>query len=351
MTRKNPAPLLLIVAGLAAVSSLPRGVSPASAQAPPAAGASTNSATPPPLSKSPALGVVLHDPSTVVKCKDEFWVFYTGRGVPSYHSKDLATWERGPQVFTNAPAWIARAVPANRGLNYWAPDVISQGGRYLLYYSVSSFGKNTSAIGLATNPTLDTRDPAYQWTDQGMVIESAAGDDFNTIDPAIFQDADGTLWLSFGSFWSGIGIIELDPATGKRLTPDFPVLFLAHHDSIEASYIYQKDGWYYLFVDWGMCCRGANSTYNIRVGRSRKVTGPYLDKQGADMLYGGGSLFLDSTGSLIGPGHAGIIFDNGAYWFSCHFEADTARGGRSTLAIMPLRWNGDGWPEVELKKD
>ena len=316
---------------------------------PPPAAASTNSAEAATLNASIGRDAYVHDPSTIVKCKDEFWVFSTGRGVMSYHSKDLLKWERGPRVFDEPPGWVAQAVPANRRLDYWAPDIARLGDRYLLYYSASSFGKNTSALGLATNPTLDTNDPAYHWTDQGMVIQSGKGDDFNTIDPAVFHDADGSLWLSFGSFWSGIRMIQLDPRTGRRIAPDSPVLFLAHHDSIEASYIYQRGRWYYLFVNWGMCCRGEYSTYNIRVGRGNKLTGPYLDKNGVNMLDGGGSLFLDSIGGMIGPGHAGIIVDQGKSWFSCHFESDAARRGASSLAILPLHLTDNGWPEVDWK--
>src|SRR6202012_4932164 len=110
------------------------------------------------------------DPSDVVKCKDEYWVFYTGRGVPSYHSKDLATWERGPAGFKAAPAWIAAAVPGNQHMSYWAPDIMKVGDRYLLYYAVSTMGSMNSAIGLATTPTLDPNDPAYHWSDEGAVI-------------------------------------------------------------------------------------------------------------------------------------------------------------------------------------
>jgi arabinan endo-1,5-alpha-L-arabinosidase len=299
----------------------------------------------------------VHDPSTLIKCKDEFWVFATGRGVPSWHSKDLVNWEHGPSVFTsNAPPWVAEAVPANRPLGYWAPDLTYLNGRYLLYYSASTFGHNVSGIGLVTSPTLDPSDPAYGWTDQGLIIASAATNDFNAIDPAIFHEANGSLWLTFGSFWSGIKMIQLDPQTGKRLAPDFPILSLAHSDAIEASYLYQHGRYYYLFVNWGLCCRGTNSTYSIHVGRSQNVTGPYLDREGRDMLYGGGTLFLDTTKPYFGPGHSGIMVDNGTNWFSCHYEAATdadipgqRRGSR--LAVMPLRWTADDWPQVDLKQD
>jgi arabinan endo-1,5-alpha-L-arabinosidase len=300
-----------------------------------------------PLEASASRGISTRDPSSIVKCKAEYWVFYTGRGVPSYHSKDLVKWEHGPSVFTTPPEWIAKVVPENRNMNYWAPDIMKLGDRYILYYSVSSFGKITSAIGLATNPTLDPNDPAYHWTDEGWVVRTQDGDGYNAIDPSVFRDRDETLWMTFGSYWSGIKLVQLDPQTGKRMTPDSKPFSLAHNESIEASYLCRHDGYYYLFVNWGSCCAGPKSTYNIRVGRSKTVTGSYVDKAGLDLLHGGGSVFLATTnGPLIGPGHAGILNAQGKEWFTSDFEGDLRMGGKATLAIMPLRWNADGWPEA-----
>lgn len=305
-----------------------------------------------PLEQSASRGVVTRDPSSIVKCKDEYWVFHTGRGIPTFHSKDLVKWERGPAVFKTAPEWIAKTVPENRGMSYWAPDITKVGERYMLYYSVSSMGKMTSAIGLATNPTLDPNDPAYKWTDQGIVVqtqERQAGDAYNAIDPALFQDRDGSLWMTFGSYWTGIKLIQLDPQTGKRIAPDSKLVSLAYNESIEAAHISRHDDYYYLFVNWGSCCRGPESTYNIRVGRSKTITGPYVDKAGVDMLKSGGSVFLPNTnGPLIGPGHAGTLNVDGKTWFTSCFEGNLRMDGKATLAIMPLRCTADGWLEATV---
>jgi arabinan endo-1,5-alpha-L-arabinosidase len=305
-----------------------------------------------PLEQSASRGIVTRDPSDIVPCDDEYWVFYTGSGVPSYHSRDLVHWKPGPAVFYAPPKWIASVVPENRYLRYWAPDVMKIGDRYLLYYSVSTIGKMTSAIGLATTPTLNPNDLAYHWTDEGVVVRTEEGQQgaaYNAIDPSVFRDTDGSLWLTFGSYWSGIKLIQLNPQTGKRIAPDSKLYSLAYNTSIEASYLCKHDQYYYLFVNWDACCQGTNSTYNIRVGRSEKVTGPYLDKAGADMLHGGGSVFLPTAnGPLFGPGHAGTLRAKGRDWFTSDFEGDVRMGGRATLAIMPLHWGADGWPEATV---
>ncbi len=293
--------------------------------------------------------VVTRDPSDIVKCGDEYWVFHTGTGIPSLHSKDLLKWEPGPTVFSEPPKWIAESVPGNEGV-YWAPSVRKVGDQYFLYYSVSTMGAMHSAIGLATNPTLDPHSPDYKWTDHGAVVESRDGGDFNAIDPAVFQDDDGSLWLVFGSQWSGIQLIQLDPKTGKRISPDSTQYKLADSEIIEGGFITKHDGYYYLFLNWGTCCSGVDSTYNIVVGRSKSITGPYVDDKGVEMIHGGGRSFIpNKNGPLIGPGHAGILEADGKAWFTCCFEGNINMGGKATLALMPLHWNKDGWPAVEMK--
>lgn len=283
-----------------------------------------------------------HDPSTIVKEGNKYWVFATGRGIIYLFSTNLIAWQSGPPVFTNRPSWTTNAVPGFRGF-YWAPDIIHLKDRYLLYYSISTWGSQTSAIGLATCKSLDPASPQYGWTDNGIVIQSSRKDSFNTIDPSVTSDNQGRLWLAFGSYWSGIKIIQLDPATGKRLETNSPISSVAWNDSIEAACLYQHDNYYYLFVNWGQCCRGIRSTYNIRIGRSPSPAGPYLSRDGKDMLQGGGTLLSESDGRYIGPGHAGIFTEAGTNWFSFHYY-DGERDGAKTLGLRQLDWDSDGWP-------
>jgi arabinan endo-1,5-alpha-L-arabinosidase len=149
-----------------------------------------------------------------------------------------------------------------------------------------------------------------------------------------------------GSYWSGIKLVELDPKTGLRLDTNSPLHALAWQEAIEASCIYQHSNSFFLFVNWGQCCRGTNSTYNIRVGRSASVTGPYVDQQGVDMLQGGGTLLLGSFGYRIGPGHAGILEQGGTNWLSYHYYTGQ-EPGMATLDLRPLQWTAAGWPEVQ----
>jgi arabinan endo-1,5-alpha-L-arabinosidase len=289
-----------------------------------------------------------HDPSTVMYENGKYYFYYTGNGVLSKTSTDRINWSNGPAVFSNAPSWIASAVPGNDG-NYWAPDVAYFNGLYHLYYSVSTFGSQDSAIGLATSPTLNPGGRGYGWTDQGPVIQSNPGQaPYNTIDPGIIQTSSGELWMSFGSFWNGIYITQLDPSTGLRITPNSPTTSIARNedltpDAIEASFIYEKDDYFYLFVNWGNCCQGVNSTYNIRVGRSANVSGPYFDQNGVNMVSGGGTPFLATEGNFIGPGHVSIFTDQGVEWFGYHYYSGTANGA-SRFNLRTIEWTEDGWP-------
>lgn len=287
-----------------------------------------------------------HDPSTPVREGETWHVYSTGQGIISRHSTDLKEWKDSPPVFKDSefPAWHREVVPKQKG-HLWAPDIIHRNGRYLLYYSVSSWGKNVSAIGLVTSPTLDPASPGYQWKDEGIIIRSGDKDPYNAIDPQLFADPDGTLWMVFGSFWTGIQLIELDPKTGHHHDKHRKVHQLAWHESIEAPALLKHGGYYYLFLNWGLCCRGTNSTYEIRVGRSKKITGPYLDAEGRELVTGGGTLFLGSDGDRIGPGHPAFIGEKDKLRLFFHYY-DGSRGGFARMDSLPIRWRDGGWPEA-----
>jgi arabinan endo-1,5-alpha-L-arabinosidase len=309
--------------------------------------------------QGPAIGVPtlgmpgVHDPSTVVRFHGQYYVYTTGRGIPFISSPDGETWTRQGSVFPQIPDAVHAAVPKNNGSDVWAPDLVRHNGEFYMYYAVSSWGSFNSAVALATNPVLDPKDPAYKWTDRGVVVSSDGVEDLNAIDPGVIAAPDGTMWICYGSYHGSIRLTQLDPKTGLALKPKTPGEVIARQS--EASDIIFHDGYYYLFVNHGSCCQGKNSQYNIRVGRSRVITGPYLDRHGKSLADGEGSLFLAAHDHRIGPGHFGRLLDydaspttgaeaDGAERFSLHYEADLTHGGRSTLDIRPLLWSVDGWP-------
>ncbi len=284
--------------------------------------------------------VGVHDPC-LIKQGDTYVLFSTGGKLPIRRSLDLVTWERGGDVLAEIPAWAREIVPETKGC--WAPDIAFFDGEYHLYYSVSTFGKNLSCIGLTTNVTLDPADPRYAWKDQGEVIRSRPNiDDFNAIDPNVVLDAQGQPWMSLGSFWNGLYLTRLDLITGK---PVGPLTHIAgrHRGAIEAPFIVRHETYYYLFVSFDVCCKGVDSTYKIMVGRSARVDGPYVDSQGQPLVEGGGTLVLAGHDSIRGPGHNAVLADTGRDWL-VHHAYDTTRRGRPILQVRPLLWSDDGWP-------
>ncbi len=284
--------------------------------------------------------VGVHDPC-VIKDGNTFVLFSTGGLLSMRRSQDLLTWQTAGDTLPELPGWAKEAVPDANGC--WAPDISCFNGTFHLYYSVSTFGSNRSCIGLATNVTLDTSSPKYKWIDQGMVIRSRPDqDNFNAIDPNVVLDEKGQPWLSFGSFWSGIKMSRLDLTTGK---PVGNLLDVAGRNggAIEAPFIVRHGRSFYLFVSFDTCCKGADSTYKIMVGRSQRVSGPFLDYSGKKMLNGGGTLVLASYKNVRGPGHNAVLSDGGKDYLVHHFY-DADRDGRPTLQIRPLLWGRDGWP-------
>jgi len=283
-----------------------------------------------------------HDP-VMIKEEGVYYLFSTGLGIFIRRSPDRLSWESCGCVFSTYPAWVPKAIPAVETL--WAPDIILHDDRYYLYYTASSFGVNRSAIGLATNVTLDQERSDYEWIDQGMVIASQKSDDFNAIDPNLILDKNGQPWLAFGSFWSGIKLIKIDPHTFKPMPGAELIAIAAKPDNtaIEGAFITHRDDYYYLFVSHDFCCRGVDSTYKIMVGRSENIIGPYVDGEGRSMMEGGGNQVYAGSDRWRGPGHNSIFIEGDTYWMIYH-SYDAEAEGTPTLRIEALKWDSHGWP-------
>ena len=269
----------------------------------------------------------IHDPSTIAECDGKYYTFGTGGG--GLVSFDGWSWQSG----------------AERPGGGAAPDVLKIGDRYLVIYGATGgglFGGHNGRILTMWNKTLDPKSPDFHFTEPIEVASSDGMEDCDAIDPSLFLDpTTGRLWVTYGTYFGSIRLIELDPTTGKRMKghveKDIAI-------DCEATDLIWRDGWYYLLGTHGTCCDGVNSTYNIVVGRSRNVEGPYVDNVGRPMLNGGGRMVIAAGDRVCGPGHFGrTVIDEGVEVMSCHFEADFDRSGRSVLGIRPLLWR-NGWP-------
>jgi len=308
--------------------------------------------------------ISVHDP-VMIRSEGKFYLFCTGRGISAWSSSDLKTWNKEDDVFATSPIWATQAIPSFKN-HIWAPDISYWEGTYYLYYSVSAFGKNTSAIGVATNKTLNSHSPTYKWVDHGKVIESYPGlTNWNAIDPNLITDNKNNAYLAFGSFWGGLKLAKL---TKDRLKVEGDTIHLptiasrakneetanppavdnnppdAGGNAIEGPFIFKKNGYYYLFASIDYCCKGPKSNYKMIIGRSKKVTGPYLDKDGVDMRKGGGSLLMEGNKDWFGLGHNAVCSFEGADYLIYH-AYDAADNGKPKLQIKKLKWNSKGWPE------
>ena len=202
----------------------------------------------------------IHDPSTLAECDGKYYTFGTGGG--GLISADGWSWYSG----------------ADRPGGGAAPDVLKIGDRYLCIYGATGGGLGGGHAGRILtmwNKTLDPQSPDFKWSEAVEVCYSDGMEDQDAIDPGLLLDpTTGRLWVSYGTYFGTIRLIELDPKTGFRVKgnqeKDIAI-------DCEASDLMYRDGWYYLLGTHGTCCDGVNSTYNIVVGRSKSVEGPYLD--------------------------------------------------------------------------
>lgn len=269
----------------------------------------------------------IHDPSTIIECEGKYYTFGTGGG--GLISDDGWSWHGG----------------AERPGGGAAPDVMKIGDRYLVIYGATGgglFGGHNGRILTMWNKTLDPKSSDFHYTEAIEVASSDGMEDCDAIDPSLLLDpTTGRLWATYGTYFGSIRLIELDPQSGERVKGNVEKDIAI---DCEASDLIFRDGWYYLLGTHGTCCDGVNSTYNIVVGRSQNVEGPYLDNVGRDMFHGGGRLVIAAGNRYSGPGHFGrTVIDEGVEVMSCHYEADFDRSGRSVLAIRPLLWR-NGWP-------
>ncbi len=300
--------------------------------------------------------VIVHDP-VAIKEGNAYHLFCTGRGISHFVSKDMENWEEVGPVFKEKPLWTDEVVPDFKN-HIWAPDIVQHNGKYYLYYSVSAFAKNTSAIGLTINTTLDPNNENYKWEDQGIIVQSVPNRDmWNAIDPNIIFDENGIPWMSFGSFWNGLKMVRMSsdlksiahPEEWRTIAKRERSFGLDDKDpgdaALEAPFIFKKGEYYYLFLSWDLCCRGENSTYKVVVGRSKSATGPFIDADGKALNQGGGTLLIEGNKNWYGVGHNSVYTFNGKdYYFSHAYDAKDK--GAPKLVIKEITWV-NGWPSVE----
>lgn len=313
--------------------------------------------------QEPAGTISVHDP-VIMRQDSVYYIFCTGRGISVWSSLNRKDWKREKPVFDTLP-WAVEAVKGFKN-HIWAPDISFHNGLYYLYYSISAFGKNNSCIGVATNKTLHPDSPDFKWTDHGRLLQSYPGiTNWNAIDPNIIADKKGNAWMVFGSFWDGLKRIKL---TKNRLGVTGDTIQLttiasrktqssaanppavdnnpadAGGNAIEAPFVYYKKGYYYLFASIDYCCKGEKSTYKMIVGRSKKVTGPFYDKEGKDMAIGGGTLLLQGDKNWHGVGHNAVAGFDGTDYIIFH-AYDAADKGKPKLRIESITWK-EGWPVI-----
>ncbi len=282
-----------------------------------------------------------HTPA-ILRTENGWVAFTTGANIPMKLSDDLVTWRDVGRALPEVPAWVAEKVPEATDL--WAPDAVTFGDRAHLYYAASTYRSDRSCIGHAVSTSPE--DPE-SFVDDGWVIcsnvEESGKDPWNAIDPTVLVE-DGVPWLAFGSYLDGIQLLRLD-ASGRATNP--PLHHLAARpddgDALQGASLHRRGEFVYLFLSFDRCCLGLDSTHKIVVGRSRSVTGPYVDRDDRPLLEGGGTLVLEGDERFAGPG-SNMIIDDGRFTYNVYHAYDAELDGKSVLRIAELAWDDEGWP-------
>lgn len=292
----------------------------------------------PPLSdkwySNPVIKVDTPDPSVVRAENGHFYLYGTGGNTSVYESTDLVHWTFRGTAFTEdaKPTW-------EKGGGIWAPDINYVDGKYVLYYSMSVWGGgNTCGIGVALADK-----PEGPFTDQGKMFRSNEIGVHNSIDPFYIED-NGKKYLFWGSFF-GIYAVQLSD-DGLSVLPETKQQIAG--TAYEGTYIYKKDGYYYLFASIGSCCEGLNSTYTTVVGRSEHLMGPYVNRAGERMLDNKHEEFIRKNASFVGTGHNSEIVtdDNGSTWMLYHGYLSSKPDLGRTVLLDRVYWDDDKWPFV-----
>ncbi|KAI0477565.1 glycoside hydrolase family 43 protein [Xylariaceae sp. FL0804] len=291
-----------------------------------------------------------HDPSVVRRSDGTYFRFSTGGEIAVYTAPDLT----GPWTYEGAAIAGGSSIDLAGNTDLWAPDVSLVGDTYYLYYAVSTFGVQDSAIGYATSTSLDVG----TWTDHGSCgVRSYEGSSaYNAIDPNLVAAADGTYYLTFGSFWDDLYQVKMNspPTSVASGTSSYQVADDPATTSEEGAFVYQYGEYYYLFYSAGQCCNldtdppAAGDEYHIMVCRSTSATGGYVDADGVACTEGGGTLVLESHDLVYAPGGQGVL-DDPTYGAVLYYHYNDLTYGYSDADIY-FGWNtidfSSGWPVV-----
>ncbi|KAM0745755.1 Arabinanase/levansucrase/invertase [Meredithblackwellia eburnea MCA 4105] len=295
----------------------------------------------------------IHDPSAMIKSRDgKKWILFgTGNKIRIRTSTDRVNWVDAGYVWSEKtrPKAALKYMPKDSPIE-WAPDISFHNGWYWLYYAASTWNSNKSGIFAAKSKT----GLSGSWINLGLIIDSDPSVPYNCIDPSLAVDLSGNWHLVFGSYISGIYLLDLDKKTGLPKNKAHPRQGLTHlaqrfedYLRIEAPFLFKHNGWWWLFTSFGGCCDGQYSTYSVTVARSRSVYGPFKDQSGKPSLQGGGTQILathtSKTQHYWGPGAQSVFKDGNKVFMVYHFSGLTNKEYHIGLNELDF---SSGWPKV-----
>ncbi|KAI0015065.1 glycosyl hydrolase [Xylariomycetidae sp. FL0641] len=287
-----------------------------------------------------------HDPTIVRRSDGTYFRFSTGGMIATHTAPDIT----GPWTYQGAAIAGGSSIPLAGNTDLWAPDVIQVGDTYYLYYSVSAFGGQESAIGVATSTSLDVG----TWTDLGSSgVASHTGSNYNAIDPNLIN-VDGQYYMSFGSFWNDLNQVAMANPPTKTAGTSYQIAFDPVSTAEEGAFLFRYGDYYYLFYSHGQCCGldadrpPAGDEYMIKVCRSSSATGGFVDADGVACTEGGGTIVLQTHDNIYAPGGQGV-YDDPTYGTILYYHYNDINVGYADGDTL-FGWNyidwSSGWPVV-----